>query len=149
MRHGKKVRVVFACSDEREFYLDAVRHAKEKFPDYGICLRADFGSIYEIVRFPGKLSDHPTIRFMREHGIDEASAYNHQGCVAYQQEITGMNLSRERMFHVGDLRRFVERIREEAIPTFQADINFQELDEAGAYVAITRNIELHLEAAAA
>jgi len=137
---GKK-RVVFACSDDREFYNDAVQHAKAKFPGQRVYLRADFGSIFEIVRFSGNLSNHPAIRFMMKHGIDEASAYNHQDCAAYVEEIMGMPLARERIYHVNDLRLFFQRVKVEAIPTFKADLNFQELDEIGMHVAVTRSIE--------
>jgi len=149
MPDKKKKRVVFACSDDREFYNDAVQHAKAKFPGQRIYLRADFGSVFEIVRFPGKLCDHPAIRFMMKHGIDEASAYNHQDCTAYAEEIMGRPLAWERIYHAGELRLFVQRVKDEAISTFEADLNFQELNETGKHVSVTRNIEQHPEIAVA
>lgn len=144
----KKVRAVFACADDRKLYEEAVRHAEEKYPDYRVCLVTDFGTIFNLVHFEGRLCDHPTIRFMLKHGITEASVYDHEQCKAYEELVAGMSFIHEMDCHTSYMLRFVKRVRAEAIPDFQADINFQQLDVAKKSVAVTHELSEILDLAA-
>lgn len=139
-QHQGPVRAVLACADDRELFWAAMMHAKEKFPNCRIYLLTDFGAIYNILRFEGNLRNHPTVRDMIELGINKASLYPHEHCKKYKKMVVGMNLKEEMRYHFGEMCRFVERIRAEAIPDFSADFNFQELDGAKEHVSIIHDM---------
>jgi hypothetical protein len=86
---------------------------------------------------------------MVEHGIEMASAYNHENCSRYQSLIEGLDRFQELGFHITELNIFVKRVRAEAIPAFQAELYYQELDAAKEKVAVTHHVEEDSKAIAA
>jgi|WetSurMetagenome_2_1015567.scaffolds.fasta_scaffold452797_2 hypothetical protein len=132
----KDTLIVHACSDKRKFWEEAIKYAQEIFPNDHIYLVADFGSIKNIVGFPGSLMHHPTFQTILELGYDKFMPFAHEDCAGYRRMLEGLSREQEKEHHIGEMRSYYIAVRQ-IIPSARIFPRYQELDEAKTGLAET------------